>query len=123
MIAPTIPRLTYSWRSQAKQHPAKGAPGIRHHRHTMPDGQIIDCLFHRSLGGELVGILYRYPDGSRFGEKPGAVNLLVRPNRQRRGIGRALLHAAMDRWPVDPEAQDYTPGGAALMAAVLAERS
>jgi len=46
--------------------------------------------------GELVGTLRVLTDGHFFGTVP---EILVRPEWQRRGIGRALLNAAWDRSP------------------------
>lgn len=140
----------FDWASQARQYPKVGPPGLTEQTvivaagvgTTMAldpsDGRLkparvrvkveVDCLLYRNRKGALVGILNHYPeacydmDGNLL-ERPGNVNVWVRPNRRGRGVGSLLLHAALDRWDdIDPAAQDYTAGGRALMAKVLDER-
>lgn len=140
----------WSWESQARQYPRKGPEGISVETHVVEvargttmaidpaDKRLkparvrvrygVDSMVLRNRKGDLVGILNHYPepvydmDGALL-ERPGNVNLWVRPNRRHRGLGSRLLNAALDRWPdFDPAQQNYTAGGRALMAKVLAER-
>lgn len=118
----------FSFESQAKQFSIRGTPGIAYERHSVgsfPDHDLIECLLHYSpasirFGGILTGILYFYPQdvyerrGPRTGEqleKAGAVNIFVHPRFRMRGIGRALVAEAMQRWTIDPEKQRYSQDG------------
>lgn len=117
-VEPTIPTGNlYSWESQERQFPKKGKPGLHYECHTYL-GRKIDCLLYRNNKGHLIGILYHYGQGMIFEgeqiEKPGNVNIWIRPNRQRRGIGTALFREATKRWSINPGQQRYTPEGLAF---------
>jgi GNAT superfamily N-acetyltransferase len=109
------------WVSQVGQYPKKGEPGIGYRREfahgdaAMP----VDCLLFRNRKGALVGILNHYPLGCGP-ERPHNVNVWVRPDRQRRGIGSRLVAEALRRWPeIADGRQDYTPAGLALANAIV----
>jgi GNAT superfamily N-acetyltransferase len=122
-----MPRLippAFSWESQARQYAYRDAPGIRLERHHVgdwPDWTQVDCLLYRDENGLLVGILNRYLDSNNPLEQEGNCNLWVRPDRQRQGIGTALLVEAMKRWDIDFEKQKFTSQGLLFFAA-LCER-
>ena len=79
----------------------------------------MDCLLYRDSEGVLSGILNRY-DGKNPLEKLDAVNIWVRPDRQRQGIATALLRDAKRRWPgITAEKQRYTEDGIKLLATLL----
>ena len=131
----------FSWDSQAQQYAEQGTPGIRLESHwieagggerfpdqelggaryldSLPDVARVDCLLYRGADGTLSGILNRY-DGKNPLEKLDAINLWVRPERQRWGIATALLRAAKRRWPgITVEKQRYTQDGVKLLAALI----
>lgn len=140
----SVPELAFSWASQARQFPKKGRPGIEYvHAEGVEfaSGECagvevrfrtnVETLLHRNSRGDLTGILYYYPDGAPLAdpallgetiwlEEPGNVNIMVRPNRQRRGIGSLLVREALRRWPaIDLTRQTFTPAGRALAARIL----
>lgn len=79
----------------------------------------INCLLYRDSEGVLIGILNHY-DGKNPLESADAVNLWVRPDMQRKGIGRELVAKAQERWPaINPEGQRYTPEGVQFITALL----
>lgn len=125
----------FSWESQAQQYAPTGPPGIHLEQHMVtlsgeevfnvpvdmlgPGISVIDCLLHRDDDGQLVGILNHY-DGKNPLEEKDAVNVWVRPDRQRNGIATALLTEAMRRWPgVMLEKQRYTPEGVLFLRGFL----
>jgi GNAT superfamily N-acetyltransferase len=110
----TFAEPAFGWESQAAQWLHHGEPGISFERHsvgTYPHLHIVDCLLYRDEEGLLVGLLYHYCDDSRY-EEAGNVNIMVKPENQRRGIGTALLVDAMARWNIDLSAQNLTLAGA-----------
>lgn len=127
--------LEHDFASQERQHARTGPPGISYvqnvvevarvqHNATgrmvsIPSQEPVDCLLFRSRKGTLTGILYHYPVDLLPWEQAGNVNLWVHPRRQRRGIGTALVTEAMRRWDINPQQQNYTAEGAALMNSVL----
>jgi GNAT superfamily N-acetyltransferase len=138
-----VPDGTYlDWKSQVRQYDKVGAPGLTYEEHVVNVGtgpiitergigrgtysMSIDCLLWRNNKGHLVGILNHYPvdcrdiDG-RLLERAGNVNLWVRPDRYRRGIGTRLLAEANRRWPIDWTRQSYTASGRALIARYLSQ--
>ena len=122
MSARMVGGIVYPWASQAHQHPASALPGI-HHRVEHVDGAPIDCVTSYDSLGILVGILYRYPEGAEGWEEPGAINVWVRPDRQREGIGRAMLdYTEQHLGPIDWDAQRYTRAGLALRERYLQEQ-
>jgi len=138
-----------TWESQVRQYPKVGPHGFHYERFaiTIGTGPVlgrdltgairvgkgtyhseVDCILYRNRKGHLVGVLNHYPNDEHelngmILERAGNVNVFVRPNRRRRGIGRRLVHEAMRRWPIDWSQQAYTEGGRALVAAVLAEET
>jgi len=122
--------LALAWDSQVRQYPKLGPPGLSFVAYPDepaygPNGArtttTIDCLLYRNRKGHLVGILNHYNDdiyecdGSLL-ERPGNVNLWVRPDRQRRGIGTKLVAEADRRWSIDWMAQRYTEAGRSLVS-------
>jgi GNAT superfamily N-acetyltransferase len=72
----------------------------------------VDTFLYRNHKGRLIGILYRYRTDSVW-EKAGNVNIWIRPDRQRRGIGTKLFAAMVKRFGFpNPEQQRYTQAGA-----------
>lgn len=101
-----------TWESQVVQYPATGAPGIRYFA-GVTDYGTVDCLLYRNVKREVVGILNHYGFDSPW-EQTGNVNVWIREDYQRRGIGTALVKEAHRRWGVNLDQQRFTPGGAAL---------
>jgi len=132
----------FSWESQAAQYAEKGEPGVALETHYVDlltgdevfppqprglwaesDDSItkVHCLLHRDANGRLLGILNHY-DGKHYLEGADAINVWVRPDVQRLGIGSQLVKEAVRRWPeITPEKQRYTEAGLALLNRVLAE--
>ena len=126
----------FSWASQAKQYAESGAPGLTLERHMVkvdtgievfdvppelagPEISVVDCLLFRDDTGSLVAILNHY-DGKIALEATDAVNLWVRPDRQREGIGKMMTREAMQRWPgVRLENQRYTRMGMHLLKSLV----
>jgi hypothetical protein len=80
---------------------------------------VINCLLFRDEDGSLVAILNHY-DGKNPLEAADAVNLWVRPDRQREGIGKMMTREAMQRWPgVRLENQRYTRMGMHLLKSLV----
>lgn len=122
----------FSWESQAKQYAESGAPGLKLEQHMVdnktgdevfgvpaklagPGISVVDCLLLRDETGSLVAILNHY-DGKNPLEAADAVNLWVRPDRQREGIGKMMVLEAMKMWPgVKLENQRYTHSGVYLL--------
>lgn len=122
----------FSWESQARQYAEFGPPGISLESHyldmasdrevyplgadlTDPNVTCINCLLHRDSDGRLDGILNHY-DGKNPLERKDAINLWVRPDSQRRGIGTALVREAVGRWPgIDYRELRYTQDGLGLL--------
>lgn len=109
----------YDWESQAQQYAYRDTPGICYERHSTYElgAQLgdkiafIDCLLYRDEDGLLVGILNYYPNDNEW-EQAGNVNMWVKPDHQRQGIGTALAVEGLRRWPdTDLEQQRYTSQG------------
>lgn len=136
----TIPaHAVFTWESQAAQQPLTGTPREVVYRRceddgtTIPVGQWIDALLHYDDVGALDAILYHYPFefyeytsaylGSPRGsvlEKRGNVNLWVRPDRRRKGIGTQLIKEAVRRWKIVLRNQRYTADGAGFVNGFMA---
>lgn len=120
--------LFMTWESQVRQHPKVGRPGITYstpeidiaYGSELPDGRRaifsthVDVLLFRNGKGHVVGILYHYPFDCDL-EAKGNVNIFVRPDRRRRGIGSRLLREADARFDLNLDQQKYTTGGLALV--------
>lgn len=129
----------YSWESQAKQYAESGAPGLTLEQHMVdtetgdevfdvpaelagPNISVVDCLLYRDELGSLVAILNHY-DGKIPMEAADAVNLWVRPDRQREGIGKMMAREAMSMWPgVKLDNQRYTRMGVHLLRSLTTNR-
>jgi GNAT superfamily N-acetyltransferase len=108
-------RIEYSFEEMAPHHAVHGRPGLGQERLTWWVW-VIDCLLYRDDKGALVGILYHYvkpeaPDEREWAPYPGCVDVWVKPNCQRRGIGAKLLLEAVLRFGVNLSKQRYTPAG------------
>lgn len=101
-----------SWDTQVVQYPARDTPGIHYFRGDIGQGMWVDCLLHYDPDGSLSGILNHCPQDIPPFEKKGAVNMWVRPDRVRQGIGTALVDEAFDKWRFFGEDQRLTPNGA-----------
>jgi GNAT superfamily N-acetyltransferase len=130
----------FSWASQAKQYAERGAPGLTLEQHMVevdtgvevfdvpadlagPGISVVDCLLLRDELGGLVAILNHY-DGKIALETADSVNLWVRPDRQREGIGKMMTREAMKRWPgVRLENQRYTRIGVHLLQSLIRDES
>lgn len=115
--------LLFSWDSQANQyHAFDVADTVVYERHYAPDdkpsGTPVDCLLYYDRQGTLAGILNHYPTTCDL-EDAGNVNVWVRPDAQRQGIGRRLIADAARRWTLDPAQQRYTRAGAMWTKALL----
>jgi GNAT superfamily N-acetyltransferase len=106
------------WKSQAVQYPKRAAPGILY----LHPSAGIHCLLFYGPDRKLQGILNYYSRAFPPFEIAGNINLWVRPDCLRQGIGTQLLQAAMARWPLDFAQQRYTAEGLALVRAVLRRR-
>lgn len=131
-----IPASAFDWTSQAKQYREKGEPGIRLERRCVdidsgeevfdvdpalagPRITVTDCLLFRDAEGTLIGILNHY-DGRSPLEKKGGINIWVRPDRQRQGVGTSLVIEALRRWDdMLPESQRYTEAGLAFLKSLI----
>lgn len=127
MIQPTIPDSElYSWESQVCQFPKVGKPGLSYCEFcvcgrracsagTESCGRMpVDTFLFRNNKGHLVGVLYHYATDSDY-EKRGNVNIWIRPDRQRRGIGTKLVEYAIRKLgPINFDQQRYTAAGAAF---------
>ena len=104
------------WWSQANQYPPVGEPGIGYFAGVVySDKPPIHCLLYRGSLGILTGILNYYEVDYPPYEKAGNVNVFVKPNQQRKGIGTALVQEALRRWPhLKDHPQRYTAQGAAF---------
>lgn len=129
----------FSWESQAKQYAESGEPGWSLEQHMVEVGtgnevfgvpadlagpgiSVVDCLLLRDESGSLVAILNHY-DGKNPLEAADAVNLWVRPDRQREGIGKKMTLLAMKIWPgVELENQRYTLAGTYLLRSLTRDR-
>jgi GNAT superfamily N-acetyltransferase len=129
-----IPGPAFSWESQAVQYEVTGVPGrsLEYHWVDLDSGEEvfppnpqdgpdiagatrIDCLLHRGEDGLLDGILNHY-DGKNPIEGKDSINVWVRADRQRQGIGRGLVHHAITLWPgVTYDKQRYTLDGVELL--------
>jgi len=109
---PTLDAV-YPWATQVVQYPEVGAAGITYYPGPIKGVGIVDCLLYRNRYGRVIGILNHYPFDHAL-EKKGNVNIWVRPDCQRQGIGSALWIEAELRWPVTLKGQRFTRAGAAL---------
>lgn len=134
---PEIPDgMLFTWESQVRQYPKKDKPGISYFRGEVdvaasdeltPDGlraifsTTVDCLLYRNNKGHVIGILNHYPTATEF-EQTHNVNIWIRPDRKRRGIGRKLIEEALRRWPdINLEQQRYTSEGLAFARKLFPE--
>lgn len=121
-----------SWEGVAGFHDPVGPPGITHTTvHVYHDATRIPIhtIEHRDDDGTLSGVLFFYEVGygdrsHPWHQRPMTVNVWVRPDRQRCGIGTKMGLAADERWPHVPlSAFDYTAGGLALARVIAGVRS
>jgi len=110
---------TLSWESQVCQYPPVGEPGISYFAgdvsDSFPDKPPIHCLLYRAPRGILVGILNFYEVDYPPHEQAGNINVFVKANQQRKGIGTALVLEALGRWPqILSHPQRYSAAGVAL---------
>jgi len=110
-----------AWETQVNQYPRRGPAGINYVRGRIDASYHVDCLLCRDEQGDLIGILNRYPADYPPYERAGNVNIWVRPDRRRRGIARALILEALDRWELRWEHQRLTPSGAEIAASMEQE--
>lgn len=114
-LDPPEPYL-FSFEVQARQYDACGMPGISYFRGDIAEAGIyVNCLLYRDEHGAVVGILNHYPVDTKW-EKRGEVNVFIKPNHTRRGIGRALWTEAEKRWgtAIRLGGQMNTPDGIAF---------
>jgi GNAT superfamily N-acetyltransferase len=111
--------MKYDWEHEACQYVHHGTPGIHLEQHDFA-GSVVDCLLYRDSEGLLVGILNHFNEGNPL-EKPGAINLWVKPDHQRQGIATALLRDAWHRWTLTNEPLTYTPEGDAWVRGMIAK--
>lgn len=106
--------MAYTWESQACQYPKKNRPGIHYFPGDTPWGTV-DCLLYYGVNRRLWGVLNYYSKDFPL-EQKGNVNIIVDPARRRRGVARALVSEARQRWgPFNVDQQDVTPEGEALV--------
>lgn len=115
-----IPRISQDWTTfvQESGYPMLGEPNAMTYYRAPTDVAEIHALLSYDALGYLQGALMYFPSGSPF-DFPGSVTVIVRPKQRRKGIGRALLLAALMMWPsIDLKKQAYTPEGRALVDAL-----
>lgn len=109
----------FSWESQARQYPTFGTPGIDYFA-GVTDYGTVDCLLYRNEQGVVIGILNHYGFDSAW-ETKGNVNVWVRKDYQRQGIGTALIRKAMIHWAINLDQQRFTPEGVAFAERLRAD--
>lgn len=121
VIVPTDPDgflptdAVLTWESQVMQYPVTGQDGIGYFEGVVDANYCVDCLLWRGGLGEVLGILNHYPADFPPWERAHNVNLWVRTDAQRNGIGTALVLEALRRWPdIHLTAQRFTRAGKAL---------
>ena len=75
-------------------------PGITYQQLTIgppENNTVVDVLLYRDDDGA-DGILAKYNENNPL-QEPYSVNLLVKPDQQRRGVGKSLAREACSRWP------------------------
>jgi len=108
----------WSFRSQAKQYPDDGPPGISYFKGVVDDSTWVDCLLYRDDSGKVIGILNHYPfalvdpDDPRIVERRGNINIFIDPKHQGKGIATKLVDEAVSRYNVDLRRQRYSEEGA-----------
>lgn len=105
------------WPDRLRAFPRYGTPGI-----TVSSGYLLEvdaqfrALTARGGDGRMVGFLLQHLDGP----EPGCLVLQVDPERQRRGIGRALwVTAEVLGWEPTLDGQRLTVEGEAWARAVV----
>lgn len=105
---------------QKSGYPMIGEPNALTYYRPPTDVEIHALLSYDATGYLQGGLMY-FPKGSPF-DFPGSVTVIVRPNRRRRGVGRALVMTALTTWPeIDTDHQAYTASGRSLVDSVLAQ--
>lgn len=109
----TLDGMPWPFKTQKRQYPAKGEPGLSYFRGEFPNepGRWVDCLLWRDNKGNLVGILNHYPMDMPL-EKKGNFNIFIDPKAKRQGIASALVAEAIKRYNVDLRQQRYSKEGA-----------
>ena len=108
----------WPFRSQAKQYPDDGPPGISYFKGVVDDSTWVDCLLYRDDSGKVIGILNHYPfalvdpDDPRIVERRGNINIFIDPKHQGKGIATKLVDEAVSRYNVDLRRQRYSEEGA-----------
>lgn len=105
----------FEFNAQADQYPTTGQPGIGYFKGEIDDAHHVDALLYRDDKGKVVGILNHYPMDILPYERAGNVNVMVRPDQQRKGIGLKLLREADKRWKINFQQQSYSRAGKALV--------
>jgi hypothetical protein len=100
----------FAWENQSNQYPAKGN-GIQYYKGSLNEDAWVDCLLYYGDDKSLQGILNYYPFSWYPYERKGNVNIQVRIDERRQGIGTSLLNVGMSRFKIDLKKQDYTPLG------------
>ena len=115
-VVATLDGMPWPFKTQKKQYPKTGEPGLSYFRGEFPNEPNIwvDCLLWRDEKGELVGILNHYPVDMPL-EKKGNFNIFIDPKAKRQGIATALVSEAIKRYNVDLRQQRYSREGAAFI--------
>ena len=99
----------FSWQGQCPQYDQLGDPGEIVYRRYFDNAIPIDTLLYYDKQGFLAGILNTYPvgaivSGGKMLEKPGNVNMFVRPDvDDDLAVTRALLAESKRRWNLGSE--------------------
>lgn len=119
----TIPTgALYDWASQACQYPEVGDPGLHYFAGEVGGGKPpVDCLLWYDDDERLAGILNHYGVDYPPHERAGNVNIFIRPDAKRQGLGTTLFTAALERWEIDLSAQRFTLEGAYFANAWIKE--
>lgn len=120
---PVMPEI-FDWDIQVAQYAnvKPTGPGIHYFRPVFDMGPV-DCLLMYNADLVIVGIMNFFPEDLPPYERAGNFTIMVRPDRQRRGIATALMDEARRRWLINFDQQDYSPAGAAFATRYVASHS
>jgi len=121
IVKPIYDVGVFAWENQAGQYPEHGK-GIQYHMAITKKGLWVNCLLYYGDDLTLQGILNHYPFDFPPYQKRGSVNLQVRKDKRRNGIGTALLNEAIKRYKINLKRQEYTPLGSRFIKAFQSEQ-
>lgn len=93
--------------------PGKGEPGIQY-QENVRGGKKIQYLIKYDANGLIQGALRYFPVGYPLAKQPGEIEMAVKSEFQKQGIGSELLNEAISRWDIQAKKQRYTEASAQL---------